>query len=145
MRAYSLSIVLLSKLLSIPQLLQDKNSNELHPVLQLIEYNLPKEEKDHLLSKFILELLSHEDHSRIHYENYKRCYNYWLKDYTQPPSTKYHSPLSHLLESNSQLTVVYEQRAGVARTARSEITITRSKKINDNRVMSQREMITNLL
>jgi hypothetical protein len=59
MRAYSLSIMLLSKLLSIPQLLQDKNSNELHPVLQLIEYNLAKEEKDRLLSKFILELLSH--------------------------------------------------------------------------------------
>jgi hypothetical protein len=112
-KAYSLSIMLLSKLLAIPKMLTERASNELHPIFELFEFNIGRGVNHLVLSKLILELLSHEDHSRVNYENYKRCYSYWLKDYTQPAHTKYHSPLSQLAEKKEPFTILYEQNLNV--------------------------------
>lgn len=39
---YTLTIIALSKLRTITKLLPESKSNELHPIFQLIEFNLPK-------------------------------------------------------------------------------------------------------
>lgn len=138
--------MLLSKLLAIPKMLSERASNELHPIFELFEFNLGRGVNHFVLSKLILELLSHEDHSRVNYENYKRCYSYWLKDYTQPALTKYHSPLSQLAEKKEPFSILYEQSPDVDGTAKTiyPIVLTKTNK-SQFTVMKQGEVIRNLL
>lgn len=64
--AYTLAVIALSKLKTIAKLLPESKSNELHPIFQLIQFNLPKQSHQTLILA-ILKLLSHEDHSRIEF------------------------------------------------------------------------------
>jgi hypothetical protein len=58
MAAYTLSVIALSKLKAIKRLLPENKSNELHPVFQMIEFNLPKESIQDVIL-LLLEMLSH--------------------------------------------------------------------------------------
>jgi hypothetical protein len=52
-KAFSLSLVVLSKLKAIPGLVDQHSSNELHPIFQLVEFNLPKIVARRLLKSMI--------------------------------------------------------------------------------------------
>lgn len=66
-----------------------------------MEFNLSKDISEQLLEGLFFELLLHENSSRIWMENYRRCLTHWLKDYTQPRLTDYHSPLTKTLEGQN--------------------------------------------
>jgi hypothetical protein len=144
--AYALSVLALSKLRSIKRLLPESKSNELHPIFQMIQFNLSKE-LHHELILMIITMLTHEDHSRIEYENLKRSYNYWLKDYTQPLKTQYHSPLTRLLEANEKpIEVFYERSSSQPAYAKFALKLNRGKETpHPRKYFGQADMVKHIL
>jgi hypothetical protein len=62
--AYAFAIILLSKLRAIKKLIPASKSSELNPIFDMMKSNMPRESREDLID-MLVEMLSHEDHSRI--------------------------------------------------------------------------------
>lgn len=145
MKGVGLCVVTLSKLRAMTRLLPEGKSNELHPIFQMMEFNLPRKNQEGIILS-LLQMLSHENHSRIQFENLKRSYNYWLKDYTQPLNIQYHSPITRLLNTNdAPLTLIYRRSPQAPAYAQFVLPLKRNKEPDAPKYFSQADNIKAIL
>lgn len=80
-------------------------------------------------------------------ENYQRCLEHWLEDFTQPQGTKYNSTLSKLVENEeSSLTVIFQHQEKVEPYARTVIKLNKTREgKNVKKAKTQANMIADLL
>jgi hypothetical protein len=65
----------------------------------------------------------------VHFENYRRCLDHWLIDYTQPASTQYDSPLTALLQQPGEdIQISYQQHDEAEPYARTTLSLQKVKK-----------------
>lgn len=95
----------------------------------------------------LFEMLSHEDHSRIEFENFKRSFEYWDESQSQPTKTTYHSALSRLIEDNQHpIEILYERNPSQQAYAKFTHKLIREKKLPPlKKYFGQSEMIKHIM
>lgn len=101
---------------------------------------------DALIQNVYPDVFVHEDSNQIWADNYERCLEHWMEDFTQPQTTKFNSQLSKLLEGEESITVVFQHLENVEPYARTVINLnkTREPKV-PSKAKSQKDMIYDLL
>ena len=97
LKTYSLIIILLSKLKSIPGFIPQSKLNELNNIFKLIELNLPKEVAESVLNITVKELLSAEGNYWVLKVNYNKCLENWRKEFVNLTRSSFNCPFNALL------------------------------------------------
>jgi hypothetical protein len=95
MAYFSVSIILLSHLKSMNELIDYDNVE--HSYLYVYLHSNLDREQLHPIFLMVFQLLDHQDHRRVDYENFKRSYDSYLRFKTKNRRLPKTSPISNLL------------------------------------------------